>query len=274
MQRSSRGSAVQGLGAILMKVSVRTHPFDSIYRHGYVRVATAVPRVSIADPAQNARRTIALARQASERSAALVVFPELGIAAYTSEDLFRQDALIEATTDAIELVREASEPLQPLLVIGAPLRAEQGLFNCAIVIHRGRILGAAPKSYLPEYREFYEKRQFRAARDLISEHVTINGEDVPFGNHLIFKATDVPNFALHVEICDGRLERDPAEHLRCAGGCDRAREPLRQQHPGRQVGLSPHALRGALGPAPSAPTSTPLPGPASRPRIWRGTARR
>jgi NAD+ synthase (glutamine-hydrolysing) len=185
-----------------MKVSVKTHPFDSIYRHGYVRVAAAVPRVRIADPAHNAQHTIELATRASQQNAALVVFPELGLAAYTSEDLFRQDALIEATYAAIERVRESSEPLHPVLVVGAPLRAEQGLFNCAVVIHRGRILGAVPKSYLPEYREFYEKRQFRAARDLISDTITINGEQVPFGNHLVFQATDVPNFALHVEICE------------------------------------------------------------------------
>jgi len=183
-------------------MSVKTHPFDSIYRHGYVRVAAAVPRVKIAAPAENANHTIALASQASQNDVALVVFPELGLAAYTSEDLFRQDALIESTYDAIESVRKASEQLQPVLVVGAPLRAEQGLFNCAVVIHRGQILGAVPKSYLPEYREFYEKRQFRAARDLISDTVTINDHEVPFGNHLIFNATDVPNFSLHVEICE------------------------------------------------------------------------
>jgi NAD+ synthase (glutamine-hydrolysing) len=185
-----------------MKMSVKTHPFDSIYRHGYVRVAAAVPRVKIADPAENAAHTIDLASQASQKDAAVVVFPELGLAAYTSEDLFRQDALIESTYDAIESVRKASETLQPVLVVGAPLRAEQGLFNCAVVIHRGQILGAVPKSYLPEYREFYEKRQFRAARDLISDTVTINDHPVPFGNHLIFTATDVPNFSIHIEICE------------------------------------------------------------------------
>jgi NAD+ synthase (glutamine-hydrolysing) len=185
-----------------MKVSASEHPFESLYRHGYVRVAAAVPRVRIADPAHNALHTIDLAAQASQQGAALVVFPELGLAAYTSEDLFRQDALIEATYAAIERVRASSETMQPVLVVGAPLRADQGLFNCAVVIHRGRILGAAPKSYLPEYREFYEKRQFRAARDLISDTLTINGVQVPFGNDLIFLATDLPNFALHVEICE------------------------------------------------------------------------
>jgi NAD+ synthase (glutamine-hydrolysing) len=181
---------------------VRRLPFDSIYRHGYARIAAAVPRVRIGDPVFNAERTIALAKRADEHEAALVVFPELGLAAYTSEDLFRQDALLEATIDAIEHVRAASEEITPVIVAGAPLRFEQGLFNVAVVIHRGQILGAVPKSYLPEYREFYEKRQFRAARDLISPYAQIGDATVPVGNDLLFSATDVPNLTLHVEICE------------------------------------------------------------------------
>jgi NAD+ synthase (glutamine-hydrolysing) len=181
---------------------MRRLPFDSIYRQGYARIAAAVPRVRIGDPVFNAERTIALAKRADEHDAALVVFPELGLAAYTSEDLFRQDALLEATTDAIEHVRAASEEITPVIVVGAPLRFEQGLFNVAVVIHRGQILGAVPKSYLPEYREFYEKRQFRAARDLISPYAQIGNATVPVGNDLLFSATDVPNLTLHVEICE------------------------------------------------------------------------
>jgi len=177
-------------------------PFASLYRHGYVRVAAAVPLVRIGDPAVNAERTLTLARRASEEGAAVVVFPELGLSAYTSEDLFRQDALIEAVLDALETVRSESAGLAPVLVVGAPLRAEQGLFNAAVVLHRGQVLGAIPKSYLPEYREFYEKRQFRAARDLLGDRVELLGAEVPFGSDLVFAATDVPNLALHVEICE------------------------------------------------------------------------
>jgi NAD+ synthase (glutamine-hydrolysing) len=177
-------------------------PFQSIYRHGYVRIAAAVPLVRIGDPAENARRTIELARQASDRDAALVVFPELGLSAYTAEDLFRQDALIEATEAAIEQVRAASEQIAPVIVVGAPLRAEQGLFNVAVVLHRGRVLGVAPKSYLPEYREFYEKRHFRAARDLLGTEIGVCGQMVPFGSDLVFRATDLPNLSMHVEICE------------------------------------------------------------------------
>ncbi len=150
----------------------------------------------------NAERTIALIEQADRQQSALAVFPELGIAAYTSEDLFRQDALLDATLDAIERVRIATAELAPLTIVGAPLRAEQGLFNAAVVIHRGRVLGAVPKSYLPEYREFYEKRQFRAARDLAGQDVEINGSKVPFGADLLFTAADVPNLTIHAEICE------------------------------------------------------------------------
>lgn len=194
------------VGAILLNMSAGSEkpklPFHSIYRHGYVRIAAAVPRVRIGDPAHNAERTIGLVQKAHARDAALVVFPELGLPAYTSDDLFRQDALIDATLAAIERIRLASEQLAPVTVLGAPLRTEHGLFNSGVVIHRGRVLGAVPKTYLPEYREFYEKRHFRAARDLLGQEITINGGTVPFGNDIVFAATDVPNFALHVEICE------------------------------------------------------------------------
>ncbi|HEX3802116.1 MAG TPA: NAD(+) synthase [Solirubrobacteraceae bacterium] len=181
---------------------IRGLPFNSLYRHGYARIAAAVPRVRIGDPAFNAERSIALARQAHEQDAALIVFPELGLSAYSSDDLFRQDALLEATLAAIEEVREATEQITPVMVVGAPLRAEQGLFNAAVILQRGRILGAVPKTYLPEYREFYEKRQFRAARDLLDPHIEINGATVPFGNDLLFSAIDVPDLTVHVEICE------------------------------------------------------------------------
>ena len=177
-------------------------PFDSIYRHGYVRVAAAVPRVQIAEPSANVAQTLALARSADEQGAALVVFPELGLSAYTADDLFHQDALLEATLAAIESVREASAALAPLLVVGAPLHVQDGLFNVALVIHAGRVLGAVPKSYLPAYGEFYEKRQFRAARDAIRTEVEIGGVSVPFGSDLLFTATDLPQFTMHVEICE------------------------------------------------------------------------
>jgi NAD+ synthase (glutamine-hydrolysing) len=177
-------------------------PFASLYSHGYVRVTAAVPHVRMGDPEFNAQRTVALARRAHEAGAAMVVFPELGLAGYSSEDLFHQAALLDGVQAGLERVLAASVDLQPLLVVGAPIRAEGGLFNAALVVHRGEILGATPKSYVPEYREYYEKRQFRAARDLIGGQLTVLGRTVPFSPDLVYVCRDVADFVVHVEICE------------------------------------------------------------------------
>ena len=176
--------------------------FGSPYSHGFVRVAAAVPQVRVGNPEFNATRTLELARRASDLEAGLVIFPELGLSAYSNEDLFHQAALLDATLTALERVVQASVELRPVIVVGAPVRAEGGLFNAAIVVHQGRILGAVPKSFLPEYREYYEKRQFRAARDLIGAELQLLGEAVPFGSELLFACRDLPEFTLHVEICE------------------------------------------------------------------------
>jgi NAD+ synthase (glutamine-hydrolysing) len=176
--------------------------FGSLYTHGFARVAAAVPRVQIAEPQFNADRTLALARQASDAGAALVVFPELGLSAYSNEDLFHQQALLQAVLGALERLLAESVDLRPLIIVGAPLEAEGGLFNVALVIHRGAVLGAIPKSYLPEFREYYEKRQFRAARDLIGDELSLLGGSVPFGANLLFGCRDLPGLTLHVEVCE------------------------------------------------------------------------
>src|SRR3954470_13965286 len=154
-------------------------PFTSLYTHGLARVAAAVPHLRPAEPAFNAERTLALAARASEAEAALVAFPELGISAYAIDDLFHQEAVTDAVVDALGAIAEGSRDLLPVLVVGAPLRIEGGVFNCGVAIHRGRVLGVVPKSYLPEYREYYEKRQFRAARQLIGDTTELLGAEVP-----------------------------------------------------------------------------------------------
>ena len=178
------------------------HPFHSLYAHGFVRAAVCVPYVRVADPAYNLEHTLGLARRASELHAAVALFPELGLSAYSNEDLFHQQALLDAAEDALARVREASRGLAPLLVVGAPLRFEGKLFNCGVVVYRGRILGVAPKTYLPNYREFYEARHFASARDAVAREVRLLGETVPFGNDLIFEAGNVDGFALHAEVCE------------------------------------------------------------------------
>src|SRR5690606_20433294 len=135
-------------------------PFHSIYSHGFVRVAVCVPRVRVADVAYNVERTLALARRASEQRVAVAVFPELGLSAYSCGDLFQQAALLKAVEEGLEEIVRQSRELTPVLLVGAPLQSEGKLFNCAVVIYCGEVLGVVPKSYLPNYREFYERRHF------------------------------------------------------------------------------------------------------------------
>lgn len=180
----------------------RSRRFGSIYTHGFLRAAVCVPHVKVAAPTFNAERTIALAARASEMNATVALFPELGISAYSNDDLFQQDALLDASLDALAAVVAASRELGPLLLVGAPLKLNGMLFNCAVVIYRGTILGVVPKSYLPGYREFYEKRQFAAARDALHATARVLGAEVPFGNDLIFETPTIPGFALHAEICE------------------------------------------------------------------------
>ena len=177
-------------------------PFDSIYSHGIIRAAVCLPTLRVADPMFNLERTLALARQASKAKVAVALFPELGVSAYTNDDLFHQDALLDATREAVAQLVKASAALTPVLVVGAPLAFEEKLFNCAVVIYRGRVLGLVPKTYLPNYREYYEKRQFASSRDAVSREVRFLGEPVLFGNDLIFEAANFEGFRLHAEICE------------------------------------------------------------------------
>jgi NAD+ synthase (glutamine-hydrolysing) len=176
--------------------------FDSIYKHGFIRAAVCIPSVRVSDPDFNVEQTIALASRASAEQVAVALFPELGISGYSNEDLFHQNALLEATEKALAALVVQSSGLTPVLIVGAPLRFNAKLFNCAAVIYRGRVLGVVPKSYLPNYREFYEKRQFTSGRDAISRDVALLGAHVPFGNDLIFEAANVEGFKVHAEICE------------------------------------------------------------------------
>ncbi len=195
-------------------------PFHSIYSHGFVRTAVCVPRVRVADPAYNAEQTIRLAEQASAASAALAVFPELGLSAYANDDLFHQDALLESVADAVSRVADASQDLTPALAVGAPLRVGAALFNCAVVIYRGRILGIVPKSYLPNYAEFYEKRQFTRAAAALRKEARFRNIAVPFGNDLIFETPSLKHFAFHVELCEDLwVPVPPSTYAALGGAC-------------------------------------------------------
>lgn len=177
-------------------------PFESVYRHGFARVAACTIPVAVADPASNADAVLESARACDAEGVAVAVFPELCLTGYAIDDLVMQDPVLDAVESALRRLIAASVDLLPVLLVGAPLRNDNRLFNCAVVIHRGRVLGVAPKSYLPTYREFYESRWYARGDDQVGRHITVAGETVPFGPDLLFDAVDVPGLTLHAEVCE------------------------------------------------------------------------
>lgn len=177
--------------------------FHNLYRHGLIRAAVAVPRMVLADPLANAEETVRLMQSAAAQGACVVVFPELGLTGYSCEDLFHQDALLSAAIQALQLVVEASSSVPLAVVVGMPLRRDDLLYNVAVVIQGGRPLGIVPKTYLPNYREFYEGRQFT------SSAVAAAGEcwlepwgHIPWGTDLLFRCDGELQFTLAIEICE------------------------------------------------------------------------
>jgi NAD+ synthase (glutamine-hydrolysing) len=177
-------------------------PFESAYRHGFARIAACTIPVAIADPARNADAVLAAARECDADVVAVAVFPELCLTGYAIDDLVMQDAVLDAVEQAVATLVAASEELFPVLVVGAPLRHRNRLYNCAVVIHRGELLGVAPKSYLPTYREFYERRWYAPGDDQIGQDIRVAHLEAPFGPDLLFEALDVPGLIVHAEVCE------------------------------------------------------------------------
>ena len=175
--------------------------FYSAYRHGFVRIASCTLHTTIGDPAANAESVLVAARECHDDGVALAVFPELTLSGYSIDDILLQDTLLESVERAVDALVAASADLLPVLVVGAPLRHRNRVYNTAVVIHRGAVLGVAPKSYLPTYREFYERRQMAPGDDVRGE-IVLGGMSVPIGPDLLFAAADFPGFVLHVEICE------------------------------------------------------------------------
>ena len=178
------------------------HPFHSPRTHGFVRVAAATPVVHTADPAANAEEHIALIREAGAQGVDLIVFPELSLSGYAIDDLLMQDALLAEVERQIELVAEAADEAGLIAVVGAPVRNGDALYNCAVVLGSGAVLGVVPKTYLPNYREYYEKRWFAPAASRSEDTVVLNDESVDFAPGLIFEAVDRPGFVFAAEICE------------------------------------------------------------------------
>ena len=179
-----------------------THPFQAIHSHGFVRVAACTPEVAVGDPAFNAAETLALAKDGAARGCDLMLFPELGLSAYAIDDLFLQDALLAEVERQIEGLAAASADLAPVLIVGAPVRRGSALYNAAVVISRGRILGVVPKSFLPNYREYYENRWFSPGVGVTGLDIRLGGQVAPFGTDLVFEASDLADFRFAAEICE------------------------------------------------------------------------
>jgi NAD+ synthase (glutamine-hydrolysing) len=176
--------------------------FFDLYAQGFARAAVAIPRVSLADARENAAEIARLYASAAIDGACLALFPELALSGYSLEDLHQQEALHRAVLEGLATLRQASRRHASLLIAGAPLRFGDRLFNCAVILSRGRILGIVPKTYLPNYREFYEKRHFSSSRDTSLREVECLGEKAPFGSDLLFECSEIPSLKLHVEICE------------------------------------------------------------------------
>ncbi|HEX6374270.1 MAG TPA: NAD(+) synthase [Allosphingosinicella sp.] len=196
----------------------RRPPFEAIHRHGFVRVAAASPTGSSGDVAFNVDQAIALAEEADSKGCDLVVYPELNLSSYAVDDLFLQEAFLDAVEDGIARFRDATAKLGPVLAIGAPLRRNGRLYNCALAVSRGRILGVVPKSFLPNYREYYEKRWFVSGIGLNGIDIAVAGETVPFGTDLVFAAEDLDDFIFHVEICEDYWAPQPPSTVGALAG--------------------------------------------------------
>jgi NAD+ synthase (glutamine-hydrolysing) len=192
--------------------------FQSLYAHGFARVAACTADVYIADPVRNAGSVVEVSRRLSDSGVAVAVFPELSLTGYAVDDLLGQDVLLDAVHVGLAAIARASADLLPVIVVGAPLRHRDRLFNTAVVLHRGRVLGVVPKVHLPNYREFYERRQFASGRGVAGLEISVAGQLAPFGTDLLFDAVDVPGLTVGVEICEDMfVPVPPSSGLALAG---------------------------------------------------------
>jgi NAD+ synthase (glutamine-hydrolysing) len=199
--------------------------FFSPYRHQFVRIGACVPQAAIAEPAKNANEALQLVAEGAKAGVALMVFPELCLSAYAIDDLLFQDAVLDAVAVEIDRLITASKKLSPVFVVGAPLRREGRLYNCGLAIHRGHLLGVVPKVFLPNYREFYERRHFTSGEGQCGGRVAVGGHEAPFGIDLVFAAGGPhqavgASFTFHIEICEDLWVPTPPSAAGAAAGAE------------------------------------------------------
>ncbi len=176
--------------------------FFNLYRHGFARVAVARPALRLGDPGFNVDGTLELMQQAARARAVVCVFPELGLTGYSCEDLFHQQTLIRGAETALDALLARSKSLALAALVGLPVQVDGLLYNCAALVCRGRLVGVSPKTYLPNYREFYELRQFTPGDTCARREITLAGQRAPFGADLVYRPDGIDGLALYPEICE------------------------------------------------------------------------
>lgn len=170
-------------------------------KHGFVKVAAVTPDIRVADVAYNKDQIISKLGEAANEGAKVIVFPELCITGYTCSDLFLQDLLLREARKAIVDIAEATRNIDALVFVGAPLCVDGELYNVAVSMNRGKILGFTTKTFLPNYGEFYEMRQFRRGPEL-ARYISFEGQEIPFGPKLLFVAHNMEALVVAAEICE------------------------------------------------------------------------
>ena len=172
-------------------------------KDGFISVACGTPKLRLTDCDYNAEQSFTLMRTAAKAGVKVLVLPELGLTGYTCGDLFNQSALLEGAREALATILTATRNLEVVTAVGLPLQKDNKLYNCAAIIQKGSILGVVPKTHIPNYGEFYEKRHFAPAPEEDSLLPELCGQrDVPFGTHLLFRCETVPDLTLGFEVCE------------------------------------------------------------------------
>ncbi len=177
-------------------------------KHGFIKVAAISPKIKVADPAYNAGVIVEKMKEAYEKGAKILVFPELCITGYTCGDLFLQEILLEEAKRQLSVIAEATQDMDALVMVGLPVEREGRLYNVAAVLHQGSVLGMVPKSNLPMYGEFYEGRHFTEG-NTVPVSYDFEGEEVPFGRNLLFECNSMPGLVIGCELCEDLWVADP-----------------------------------------------------------------
>src|SRR3989338_9467435 len=189
---------------------------------GYIKIAAVSPPLKVADMEYNAEKIIEFAKKAETNGAKIIVFPELSTTGYTSADLFFQRKLLEKSTESLNKIKTFSEEIKSLIIVGAPIETSGKLFNAAIVICKGKILGIVPKTYIPGYKEFYEERWFASARDLTATFFSseLLGNDIPISTDILFRFSGFPEAVLGIEICEDLWTPNPPSSYQAPHGAN------------------------------------------------------